>query len=62
MDHATCHVVYVDKRAFTDRYEERSRPNAPSNTVIEFVGSFGLESEDVQLNLRNLLTVFSGGT
>ena len=62
MDHATCHVVYVDKRAYTDRYEERSRPKAAPNTVLESAGSFGLESDDVQVNLRNLLTVFSGGT
>lgn len=64
MDHATCHVVYVDKRAYMDRYEERSGPRAslPPTILPESMGGFGLEPEEVQLNLRNLLTVFPGGT
>ena len=63
MDYASCHVVYVDKRAYKDRYEELSgsNPQGPSTYVPGPAGDFDLEIKDVQSNLRNILNIFNGG-
>ena len=64
MDHATCHIVYVDKRASGDRYEKRPGPNVtgPLNLSSGFSSMFDWENKEVQMNLRSILSVFQGGT
>ena len=63
MDHAACHVVYVDKRAYKERYEKRGGPVSPgpSTYVTESAEGFELEAKEVQLNLHEILSVFNGG-
>lgn len=63
MDHAACHVVYLDKRAYRERFEQSDGPEnpGPSTFVPESSGTFDLECKDVQLNLRAVLLVFNGG-
>ena len=60
MDHAACHVVYVDKRAYKERYEKRGG-SGHSTYVPAFADGFDVESKEVQLNLREILSVFNGG-
>jgi hypothetical protein len=63
MDYPDCNVIYVDKRAAGDRYEATGGRTAPGPTTFraETSGLFDEEVKEVQLNLRTLLSVFSGG-
>ena len=63
MDYAACHIVYVDKRAYRERYEKRGGPVSPGASIYVpgSIEGFDLENKDVQLNLREILSVFNGG-
>ena len=59
MDPATCHVVYVDKRATRERYENHESFALPS--IPSSVGH-GQEIQEVRENLNVVLRSFDGGT
>lgn len=63
MDYPDCNIVYVDKRAAGGRYEVSGNRNDPGPTTYrpDTSGLFDAEIKEVQLNLRALLSVFSGG-
>ena len=64
MDHAACHVVYVDKRSYGDRYEKRAGPTSPgaSNADPGISSLYDFENKEVKMNLENILSTFHGGT
>ena len=65
MDHAACHVLYVDNRSPRDGYVKRSGAASPGASSVQS-GSTGyfdpmLENEEVQENVQNILSTFPGG-
>ena len=67
MDHAACHVVYVDKRARENRYMKRPGPSSTSPEASNSYSAspslheiFG-ELEEVRLNIGAILSIFNGG-
>ena len=56
MEHAACHVVYLDKHAQNDRFE-RSRPGLESENGQKHAA----EPEGVRDNVAALLSIFRGG-
>lgn len=69
MDYAACHVVYVDRRAREERFVKKD--SVASSTVakdIEGDSDYSdvkqdlVEDEEVQLNIRSILSIFNGGT
>jgi hypothetical protein len=63
MDYPACNVIYVDKRATRDRYEHKGSPDTASQIIYEpnSIDLLDNEVKEVQLNLRALLSVFTGG-
>lgn len=69
MDYAACHVVYVDRRAREERFMKKDDLASSTDTkdtegVLDYsdVKEDLAEDEEVQTNIRSILSVFNGGT
>lgn len=69
MDYAACHVVYVDRRAREERFVKKdglasSTVTKDTEGVLDYsdVKEDIAEDEEVQMNIRSILSVFNGGT
>ena len=68
MDYAACHVVYVDKRAREERFVRKdglasSAVTRSNERALDYsnVHEDLAESEEVQMNVQAILSVFNGG-
>ena len=67
MDHASCNVVYIDRRASGDRVVTKGDGNWPplspvSSPIANAVEDVGPRKSEVVLNVDTLLLSFNEGT